>query len=270
MFDFAAVSPHAPWIFLLVASLCVLLVGIAKAGFGGGVGVLATPLMSLVVSPLVAAGFLLPLLCACDLFSIWHYRRTFDRRSLVMLLPGAMAGIALGTLFLYLFREQTERTERVLKVAIGILAIAFVLYQVGRRWLTEHLAPRGPRPGAGHVLGLVSGFASMLAHAGGPPVTIFLINLGLDRRVFVGTTVWFFTLANYAKLVPYSWLGMINLTSLPLSACFLPVVPAGVWLGIRLNRRLDQRIFMRLIYAVLFLTGLQLVTGLNIFDWPSR
>jgi hypothetical protein len=265
-----ALSPYPPWIFLLVAVSCVLLIGVAKAGLGGGVGVLATPLMSLVVSPLVAAGFLLPLLCACDAFSIWHYRRTYDRRSLFMLVPGAVVGIALGSLFLSLFKDQTERAERGLRLAIGILAIVFVLYQLGRGWLTQRMATTAPRRSVGHALGTVAGFASMLAHAGGPPVTMFLLNLGLDRRVFVGTTVWFFTIANYVKLAPYWWLGMIDAASLPLSAMLLPLVPVGVWLGIWLNRRMAQRWFERVVYTLLMLTGLQLVSGVNAIEWLTR
>ncbi len=75
------------------------LVGIAKAGFGGGIGILATPLMALTIPVSEAAALLLPLLIVADLFAIRHYNTRFDRRSIKFLLPGAVVGIALGGLF---------------------------------------------------------------------------------------------------------------------------------------------------------------------------
>ena len=48
--------------FYAVAVPAVLLFGIAKGGFGGGLGVASVPLMSLVMSPVQAAGILLPIL----------------------------------------------------------------------------------------------------------------------------------------------------------------------------------------------------------------
>ena len=259
-------SPYPPSVVLTVAIVCVVFVGIAKAGFGGGVGVLATPLLSLVVPPLVAAGFLLPLLCACDLVSIPFYRRHFHVTSLRRLIPGALAGIAAGSLFLWLFTGETASAEKGLRIAIGVFAILFVAWQLARERLLSHIKDHPLGPIAGAILGSVAGFASTLAHAGGPPVTAFMLSQGLDRRVFVGTTVIFFTVANYTKLAPYALLGMIDLSNLKLSLFCLPAVPVGVGLGVWLNSRIPQRPFERAILAILFLTGLQLITGLNIIN----
>ena len=55
-----------PW-FYAVAIPAVLLVGISKGGFGGGLGTAAVPLMALVISPVQAAAILLPILCIMDL-----------------------------------------------------------------------------------------------------------------------------------------------------------------------------------------------------------
>ncbi len=41
---------EAPWFYVLAVP-AVLIAGISKAGFGGGVGVMAVPLMSLAVAP---------------------------------------------------------------------------------------------------------------------------------------------------------------------------------------------------------------------------
>jgi len=59
--------------FYPVAIFAVLIVGISKGGFGGGLGLLAVPVMALVISPLKAAAILLPILCVIDLFGLWAF-----------------------------------------------------------------------------------------------------------------------------------------------------------------------------------------------------
>lgn len=60
---------------LALASLAVFLVGLSKAGFGGGAGLLANPILALVFPPKIALAVMLPLLILSDWASLWHYRR---------------------------------------------------------------------------------------------------------------------------------------------------------------------------------------------------
>ena len=92
--------PTYPAAFWVCAVGAVLLMGVAKAGFGGGIGILATPLLALTVSVADAVALLLPLLIACDVFAVRHYRRTFDKTSVKRLLPGSALGIGAGAFFL--------------------------------------------------------------------------------------------------------------------------------------------------------------------------
>jgi len=246
-----------------VSGVCVVLVGIAKAGFAGGIGVIAVPLLCLVMAPSKAAAMLLPLLGGCDLVSIYFYRKTFSLRGLRDLDPGAALGISLGALFLWLWSGNKEATERGLKVMIGVISLFFVVYQVGKTWIFKNLERYHPKPWHGPLFGSAAGFASTLAHAGGPPVTMFLLPQHMDRRIFVGTTVWLFTLINATKLIPYYWLGLFSTENVSMSLYLMPLVPIGVVAGVWMNERIDQEIFIKIVYAILFLTGLQLLTGWN-------
>ena len=87
-------------LFYIIAVPAVLIVGISKGGFGSGLGVLAVPAMSMVVSPLQAVGVMLPILCLMDLVGVWSYRRTWDRANMKIMAPAAVVGIAFGTLML--------------------------------------------------------------------------------------------------------------------------------------------------------------------------
>ncbi|MBT5330379.1 MAG: sulfite exporter TauE/SafE family protein, partial [Porticoccaceae bacterium] len=85
-----------PW-FYLVAIPAVLITGMSKGGFGG-VALIAVPLMALVISPVQAAGIMLPILLIMDAQSVWEHRGNYDKRNLMILLPGAMIGILIGGL----------------------------------------------------------------------------------------------------------------------------------------------------------------------------
>ena len=246
--------------FVLVL-LATLLVGVAKAGFGGGVGVVATPLVALAMPVPEAAALMLPILIGTDVFTVGQYRRNLSRPDLVLLLPAAVVGVVVGALAFDLFTDH----ERALEMAVGLLALSFV----GWRLLAPRLLPRiqgavAPSPLWGAVLGAIGGFGSTLAHAGGPPITIYLLPRRLERHRFVGTIAWFFFVLNLVKLIPYGILGLLSLQRLSLALAMLPLAWLGTWLGVRLLGAIDERLFTRLVTLLLTLTGLQLLIGADL------
>ena len=246
-----------PW-FYPVAVVAMLLVGVSKGGFGGGLGMLGVPMMSLVIDPITAAAIMLPVLCVMDLFGLWAYRRTWDGRNLAVLVPAALAGILLGSLTFHLLDAD------LLRLLIGLLALGFAAHHYGRVWRRA----RGggpPRPAhrpslpLGLLAGGASGFTSFVAHAGGPPLSVYLLGQRLDKTVFVGTTVVFFTLVNYVKLLPYALLGQLHGGNLLTALVLLPLAPAGIWLGLWLHRRVSESLFYAVVYLFLALTGAKLI-----------
>lgn len=251
---------HYPPEFWYLASFAVVFIGIAKAGFGGGAGMVGTPLIALAVPVTDAAALLLPLLIVCDVFSVWHYRGGFERRSAFLLAAGALVGIAVGAFFFRTFSDN----ERVLQVGLGILAVGFVAFQVSRALISGYLEAHRPRAAEGVAMGAAAGFLSTLAHAGGPPVTMYLLPQKLERSLFVGTTVIFFAIVNAVKLIPYVGMGLLRSEHLATIALLAPLSFVGVRLGIALNRRFSDRWFNRVVYTILLLTGIQLIAGTNV------
>jgi uncharacterized membrane protein YfcA len=234
-------------LFYPIAVIAILIVGISKSGFGGGLGVLAVPLMSLIIAPQQAAAILLPLLIVMDWFTIWHYRKNWDKRNLIILLPAAIFGIVLGSLF---FKYLTEAHIRIM---VGTLAVLFVgNYFIKRQAVKQHAAdvPRGL------LWGSVAGFTSFGVHAGGPPINIYLLPQQLDKSIFVGTTVLFFTIVNLVKVVPYMLLGQFSTGNLLTSLLLAPLAPIGVWLGVKLHNKVNEKVFYNLCYVFLLVTGI--------------
>ncbi len=240
-----------PW-FYAAAVPAVLLIGFSKGGFGGGLGTLAVPLLALVISPVQAAGILLPILCLMDLFSLWAFRRLWIWPELRVLLPASLVGIAVGTL---LFEALSPAIIRLLVGAVALLFTAHYLYS---RRTNGRSAPDFPRP-VGIAAGAVAGFTSFIAHAGGPPVNMYLLRRPLSRTDFVATTVLFFTVVNYTKLVPYAWLGQLAPGNLLTSLVLAPLAPVGVYAGVYLHKRVSDRFFFGTVYVLLAAVGVKLI-----------
>jgi uncharacterized membrane protein YfcA len=242
--------------FYLLAVPVVLLVGIGKGGFGGGIGMVAVPALSFVVPLPLAAAVLLPILCVMDLFAVAAYRGKYSGVNLRRLLPAAIVGIGAGAL------AFGALDERWLRVLVGVIAVTFALqWLVG---LARHRGrspePRSPGVGGGIVWGVATGFTSTLAHAGGPPASVYLLPQRLHPTIYVGTTVILFTVVNYVKLIPYSLLGQLRTESLLTSFVLLPLAPLGIMLGKWLHDRVNEVLFYRIAYGLLLITGLKLVS----------
>lgn len=253
--DFSPTRRERPYrmidipLFYLIAVPAVLVVGISKGGFGSGLGILAVPSMALVVSPVQAAGIMLPILCLMDLVGVWSYRRQWDPANMKIIVPAAGVGIVIGTLTFDVMDESTIR------LIIGGIALSFAAdHWIGRR----SKEPAGRSTLKGGFWATVAGFTSFVAHAGGPPLSVYLIPQRLDRALFVGTTVIFFTAVNYAKLLPYWWLGQLAPGNLATSLVLMPLAPIGVILGIRLRDKISPVMFYETCYILLSIAGLKL------------
>jgi uncharacterized membrane protein YfcA len=239
-------------LFYAVAIPAVTLLGLAKGGFSG-LGLLSLPLMALVISPVQAAAITLPILVVQDVVSVWAYRRAWDRRNILILIPAAALGILTG----YLLAARVS--DAAVALAVGVICVAFAL----RRIVLERGASP-PKPASadvprGILWGWASGFCSMIAHAGGPPFQIYVLPQRLPRDVFVGTGAIVFAMINWIKVPPYFLLGQLTAENLATSGALFPVAIASTWAGVWLVRRVSAERFYTLIYILLIVVGAKLI-----------
>jgi len=239
-------------LFYSIAIIAILIVGMSKSGFGDGLGILGVPLMSLVIPVPQAAAILLPLLIIMDWLTVWHYyrRKSWDKRNLLILLPASIFGIIVGSLF---FRYLSENN---IKILTGLIAVLFVAHGFLKQ---RTVKPHQANIASGVFWGSVAGFTSFGVHAGGPPLSIYLLPQQLPKSVFVGTTVLFFTTVNLIKVLPYTLLGQFNSENLLTSLLLAPIVPLGVWLGLKLHHRVNEKLFYNLSYVFLLAAGVKLL-----------
>jgi uncharacterized membrane protein YfcA len=254
------------WAPMLLAALGVLWIGLSKAGFGGGLGMLTTPLCVLAFGasgqpPAFAVGLVLPLLCAGDAFSLYHYWGKWEKRNLQYLLPGVGVGVVVGA------RLVGEFSPRQLNFCIGLLAVLFVLFQLIKEAVFRAEGTFAPNHKLGVPCGIGAGLTSTFAHGAGPVISMFLNQQRMPKEIYVGTTVLVFTWINWIKLPFFIANGIITPETVRTGLVFLPLVPLGVWLGVWLNRKISERFFLKLIYAFICLTGLQLMFNWDLARW---
>lgn len=238
-------------LFWLAAVPGVLLFGISKGGFPGGFGIVTVPLMALAIAPAQAAAIMLPILLVMDVGAVWAYRRHWDRSLVKVLLPAGLLGTLIGTL---LFRTLSADA---LRLFLGALAIGFVLWRLRQREASA--APAKPSVVKGTFWGTLAGLTSFIAHAGGPPISVYLLPLRLAPSALVGTVAVTFAALNWSKVLPYWWLGLFSQQNLLTSVALAPVGLGGVALGVWLHRRIREALFYGLVYAFLLMTGAKLL-----------
>jgi uncharacterized membrane protein YfcA len=241
-------------LFYVVGALAVFIVGLSKGGFAGA-GVVSTPMLALVTGPVAAIGIMLPILIIQDTIAVAMYRRTFCRKILIAMIPGAAAGVCLA----YLFAAHVP--EWAVELALGLVSLVFSLNQ-----LKGQLgAGAGPPPVKDHNIwfgflsGLGSGVTSTIAHAGSPPFQIYVMPKRLDREMYVGTSVLFFAAMNWMKVPAYLALGQLSRSQLQVTLVFVPLAIFSSWLGVRLVRSIDVETFNTVISVILLGVSLVLI-----------
>lgn len=242
--------------FYALAIPAVILLGLAKGGFSG-VGAVAMPLLALVISPVQAAAILLPILIVQDVVGVWAFRRTWDARTLAIMLPGAAVGILLG----YLLAARVSPVT--ILAVLGAISILFALHRLwlarGGRMATPRNVPAPVDAVLGAGLGAASGFTSQIAHAGQPPFQMWVLPKALPPATLVGTTAIYFAVINWIKVPAYWALGQFTGQNLLTAAALLPVAVASTFAGVWLVRRIDPGRFYTVIYVLMVLVGGQLL-----------
>jgi len=238
-------------LFYALAIPAILVTGISKSGFGGAMGGLAVPLMSLVIPPADAVGIMLPILCTMDVIGLRRFAGSFDWPNLRIILPGALVGIALGTLCFGVLNKGW------LLLLVGAIGVGFPLLN----WsgLARRQQAAGVSAAKGGFWSAMSGFTSFICHNGGAPLLVYLMPQRLERKLFVGTTVMFFMVVNYVKLVPYYFLGQLHMRNLLAALVLLPLAPVGVYIGLWMQGRITDAVVYRWANILLFATGWKLI-----------
>lgn len=240
--------------FWMIGLTTIGLIAFSKGAFGGGAASLGVPMLSVFIDPMGAAILVAPLVSLMDMFTLRSFGpKSWSMPDLAALLPGLLLGLAFG----WLLFEHVD--GRIVGLLIALISIAFALHWFAKRKKRATEPGKGVSRLLGLVAGTASGFTTFIAHAGGPPVAMYLIRRKLDKTRFVGTNTAFFTIGNLLKLFPYGVLLAARPDAAVAALLLAPIIPFAVIFGIRMHHRLSQDAIMVLTNALLLAGGLRLL-----------
>ncbi|MEU4014636.1 sulfite exporter TauE/SafE family protein [Microbacterium sp. NPDC028030] len=245
-----ALDPWA-WAALVVAAVAI---GISKTALPGG-SILAIALFAAVLPARTSTAATLLLLMVGDVFALIAYRRHAHWPTLLRLAPAVIAGLLAGFAFLALAGDGIVRR------AIGVILLLMIAVTLWRRW-RQSRTDETP-PGSGILLagayGTLGGFTTMVANAGGPVMSMYFLATRTPVQVFLGTSAWFFAIINVVKVPFLAGLGLFEAPVLLMDAVLAPLVVVGALLGLAVARRMNQRVFDRIVIVLTILGAVYLL-----------
>ena len=235
--------------FYITAIPAVMLFGISKGGFAGPIAILAVPLMSMTISPIIAAGIMLPILIIMDINALYFYWNKWKLDIVKLIIPPSIIGIIIGSMT---FSYISDDGVRVIIGSIALLFILFTILQSGNFLIK-------PTKKKGIFWSTIAGYTSFLIHAGGPPLNFYLLPQKMHKTVYVSTFTLAFAIINSVKLIPYYFLGQLAPSYMAISLILLPLAPIGIIIGYYLHKKVSEKIFYKFIYFFLGIGGLKLI-----------
>jgi uncharacterized membrane protein YfcA len=106
----------------------------------------------------------------------------------------------------------------------------------------------------GSSLGILAGFTTMIGNLAGTVTNIYFLSMRLPKNVFIGTSAYVFFIINLFKIPFHIWVWeTINITSVQTSLKFFPFLGLGLFVGVKLIKKINDEGYRKLI---LFLTGI--------------
>ena len=231
------------YIFIVVAFSFII-----KGLVGFGDPLLFNPLLSMRLDNKYISPGLLPVSLLLNAVIVYRSRQSIHPKKLLPIMFWMVLGIIPGTLLL------KYATSWILKVALGVLIIL-----LGVEMLTRSKeASARPNPVLMAVMSFSSGVTSALFGIN----LLFLVYLErttTDRDEFRGSICLVFLIESIFRLISYAVNGIITTFSMEIAAISLPAALLGMWVGIQIDKRIDDTLIRKLIVYVFIIGGISTV-----------
>lgn len=231
---------------------CAVLIGMSKTGIHG-VGTLSVPILAYLFGARASTGVLLPILCMADLMAVIYYRREFQVKNIVQLLPWTFAGLAVA---LMIGNQIPASSFKSLMAACILFGLVVLVWSERKTNIESVTSSRFYAP----LFGFMAGFATMIGNAAGPIVTVYLLSMRLKKIAFVATGAWFVMIVNLTKVPLQIWVwDNLDAPTLFLGFTTLPFLALGALIGIRLVKILPEKQFRQSMIVLTVLATLMLL-----------
>ncbi|MGK4197880.1 sulfite exporter TauE/SafE family protein [Fusobacterium sp. HC1336] len=230
------------------------ILGMIGLGLGCGLSKLGIP-AALVFSPILAsvyggkasAGIIIIPVIVSDLIVMYIYRKNVDKKVLIKILPLTILGIIAAVIF------GNNISDELFKRSMGI-----IIFIIGVLTLLKNFKIDFSK--LSFLFGFLGGIAAFIGNVSGPMMSIYLLNIEMDRDKFLGTRTWFYFIINLIKVTLYVLvLKNIQIETFKLTSIAVPFVFVGVFLGKYFIEKMNQNMFEKFILIISMISGLKLI-----------
>ncbi|WP_394348884.1 sulfite exporter TauE/SafE family protein [Flagellimonas hymeniacidonis] len=225
-----------------MAATAAFLMGISKAGLKG-LSIFNVTLMALAFGAKESTGLIIPLLLVGDVFAVAYYNRHTQWHHIFKFLPWMLGGILIGV---FLGKDLPAKEFKVGMVVVILFSLGMLIWWDKRK--SQSVPTHNLFAGS---IGIMAGICTMIGNLAGAFTNIFFLAMRLPKNEFVGTAAWLFFITNLFKLPFHLFVWKtISQETLLINLKLLPAILAGLFLGVVLVKKINDRNYKRFILIV--------------------
>jgi len=234
---------------LLMLELIILLAAFVQGAVGFAFGMVSMGLSVLLIDAKVASIMMAPLSTSNIVIVLWSVRHSVRLRNVGPMVVGMVAGLPLGLALLL------GGSTALIRLLVGMLLLYVGITRLlGERWERKALSTAW-----GYAAGLLGGIVGGATNIGGPPLIAFAARQPWSPQVFKATLLTCFFAATAIKTIALVAEGSLNGPLLKSAGALLPAILVGSSIGIAVFNRVDQKLFGRLVSALVLILGVLLM-----------
>ena len=235
--------------------LATFIGGVTTGLAGFAMGLVVSGIWLHILTPIQTAILIVGYGLLVQSYGIWKLRHALDWRKIAPFIIGGAIGVPIGAMLLAYINPAYLRT------GVGVLLVLYSIYGLAKPALKPVQGGVPADIGIGFLNGLLGGLTGLA----GIIVTIWCQLRGwpkeVQRTVFQPVILAAFVLS----AISLSIAGAVTAETIKLYLYGLPLLLAGMWIGLRLYGHLDDAAFRKVILLLLLVSGLSLIVPLSIF-----
>lgn len=234
---------------LFILLCCIfLLAGLVQGVTGFGAGLVAIPLLCMVIDVKQAVPLCLLNGIMITCYLAYALRTYLDHKKILPLIIGSLPGVALGALSFQLVNPS------VLRMFIGLVLISYSSYALFAR-----IKPLNPSSTWGYIAGFFAGTITALLSTGGPPAIIYTTLTSWTKEEIKATLTGFFAVNSIVTTIAHVLTGATTSQTLLYFITTVPFVLTGTALGSMLSGKIPRKAYLRIVYVFLIGMGILMI-----------
>jgi len=244
-------DPHMDEFFILVLCLTILFASIVHGAIGFGFGMISTPVIALFTDMQTTILYMLIPTMVTNIISISSEGKFFEAlKKFWFIITLMVIGSALGTVLLLYTNSEFFK---LLLAAIIFLYLLQSFVKIEATFVSKY--PKASTYGLGVFGGMLSGLTNIVA----PLMIMYTLELKYSRKDTVQLSNLCFLFTKIGQISVFLYYGSFTMEDFNISMICVAVIFIGMFLGIKLKKIIDAKLYVKILKVLLFIIATTLV-----------